>query len=378
MLKIRKSVHTGRRLVILGIVLAIMLFAGVRPWGYTFHNTASLQAHPPGLSFGAHGLAFTRPFVTEADVLEVNRHGLTLDLEVDMAGKPPDGFAAIAVLHNGDNASQWYLGQWQHHLVLLNGDDYDHKRRLPRISADTAKFPSGRLHLRITSDSAGSTFSVNGERIDHRPDFIQTVPVRGRLTLGNAPDGKHPWNGTLHHFALYRKSLGPDQPGSLTNPAPPNGSAPAGQPATPWLFYQFDSETATAVDRRQVPDQSGNAINLEFPLATAFLTREFLGPGTVAPFTAEITSKDGILNFFGFIPLGWIVARLIGSRTIRPGTFTVMAMTTGAGFALSFGIEFLQTWMPTRSSSLLDLVLNTVGTLAGAILACGLARRGRL
>jgi glycopeptide antibiotics resistance protein len=41
-------------------------------------------------------------------------------------------------------------------------------------------------------------------------------------------------------------------------------------------------------------------------------------------------------------------------------------MTVVFGLLLSLTIEIIQSWMPTRYSSILDLVLNTSGTLAGA------------
>ena len=371
----RGRIPAGLRWGLLSVVLAVMLFAALRPWGYSFRNTASLRTDPPGLTFGARGLAFTRSFVSEDDSIDVNTNGLTLALEIDVADESPDGFAAIAVLHNGNDTEQLFLGQWRQHLVLMNGDDYAHKRRLPRISVDTAKFPTGRLQLRITSDSSGSTLFVDGERVDHRPDLVLTVPVHGRLTLGNAPDGKHPWNGRLHHFRMDRKSYEPGPSTDGFQPGPQSRISDLEYRASPWVSYRFDPGMNNEEGARRVADQSGNAIDLEFPLDTAFLTREFLGPGTVAPFIEEVVSRDGLLNFFGFIPLGWIVAGLIGSRQFRSRGFILIAAATAAGFGLSLGIEYLQTWMPTRSSSLLDLILNTAGTFAGAGLACVTAGR---
>ncbi|MBW1930693.1 MAG: VanZ family protein [Deltaproteobacteria bacterium] len=37
-------------------------------------------------------------------------------------------------------------------------------------------------------------------------------------------------------------------------------------------------------------------------------------------------------------------------------------------FALSLAREVLQSWIPSRSSDCLDLVLNTLGTLLGAMI----------
>jgi hypothetical protein len=48
----------------------------------------------------------------------------------------------------------------------------------------------------------------------------------------------------------------------------------------------------------------------------------------------------------------------------------VVVLVMLAGFAVSFGIEQAQAYLPTRNSSLLDLMTNVVGTAFGVIAAC--------
>ncbi|NIP92495.1 MAG: hypothetical protein GWO24_03100 [Akkermansiaceae bacterium] len=74
---------------------------------------------------------------------------------------------------------------------------------------------------------------------------------------------------------------------------------------------------------------------------------------------------DVVVNLLGFVPFGLLLAALLGRITTTGRAFTLSVVI---GMALSFGIEFLQSWIPTRSSSLVDLVLNTTGTALGALL----------
>ena len=85
--------------------------------------------------------------------------------------------------------------------------------------------------------------------------------------------------------------------------------------------------------------------------------------------------KDVTVNVLGFIPFGFLLASLL--RTSLRSNWKLALVTTAAGFLLSFVIELIQAWMPSRDSSLLDLLMNTTGTLLGTlivVLGCFLVR----
>jgi glycopeptide antibiotics resistance protein len=75
--------------------------------------------------------------------------------------------------------------------------------------------------------------------------------------------------------------------------------------------------------------------------------------------------KDASVNVLGFIPFGFALCawmRRDGGRKPLPVPFMVVLM--GAGISLL--IELLQVYLPTRDSSLTDLVNNILGTYVGA------------
>lgn len=75
---------------------------------------------------------------------------------------------------------------------------------------------------------------------------------------------------------------------------------------------------------------------------------------------------DALINVFAYVPLGLLIARASTHR--RPLAASV-AIVTLSGGALSFAMEFLQQFLPSRVASLDDLITNSVGTLIGALLA---------
>lgn len=80
------------------------------------------------------------------------------------------------------------------------------------------------------------------------------------------------------------------------------------------------------------------------------------------------------LNLLAYVPLGFFVA--LTGRTASPPRAVFAAVAIGA--ALSFGLETLQMWLPSRVGSPVDFAANTAGTLVGAGLAALYARSPRL
>lgn len=82
------------------------------------------------------------------------------------------------------------------------------------------------------------------------------------------------------------------------------------------------------------------------------------------------TRFDVLANVLAYVPFGLFVA--LTPRRASPATRAVYAMSVG--ITLSFGLETLQMFLPSRDASLIDLAANTAGTLAGAMLAAIVVR----
>jgi VanZ family protein len=98
-----------------------------------------------------------------------------------------------------------------------------------------------------------------------------------------------------------------------------------------------------------------------------------------APLPRYLTTFDLLVNVLAYLPFGALLV-----LALYPGLRGVgaVALSTLSGLLLSGAIEAGQTYLPTRISSNVDLLTNTVGTLAGAVLASAFAAplidRGRL
>lgn len=82
------------------------------------------------------------------------------------------------------------------------------------------------------------------------------------------------------------------------------------------------------------------------------------------------TRYDALLNVIAYLPFGLFVALL--PRRASPLARASLALL--AGFALSFTLETLQSFLPPRVATLADLAANTGGALAGGMLGASLVR----
>ena len=97
---------------------------------------------------------------------------------------------------------------------------------------------------------------------------------------------------------------------------------------------------------------------------------EFL-TGPWIPVHQKMLWTDVAVNVAGYIPLGFLL--LIGlSRTFRPLEKARVIVLCGA---LSFALESLQTYLPSRVPSKVDLLTNIAGSILGCLIAMWALRR---
>jgi len=78
------------------------------------------------------------------------------------------------------------------------------------------------------------------------------------------------------------------------------------------------------------------------------------------------TVFDLLANVAVYLPLGFFLTLALKSL---PWRFTALVIAVLLGGSVSFGLETLQTWLPSRVPSNVDLACNTLGGLIGAIVA---------
>ena len=89
-----------------------------------------------------------------------------------------------------------------------------------------------------------------------------------------------------------------------------------------------------------------------------------------APLPQYLTTFDLVVNVLAYLPLGGLVVLALYPRQRGVKAATI---ATALGLALSAGMEALQTFLPSRVATNVDVVTNGIGTLLGAGLAAPFA-----
>lgn len=84
-----------------------------------------------------------------------------------------------------------------------------------------------------------------------------------------------------------------------------------------------------------------------------------------APLPRYITAFDVVANLLAYFPLGFLVVAVL-LPCVRSIT-TAVGLGIAASFTISLTMEALQTYLPARIPSNLDLATNTLGGLVGAL-----------
>ncbi|HSH16728.1 MAG TPA: VanZ family protein [Verrucomicrobiae bacterium] len=353
---------TPWRRALLLVVVLITLWAGLDPKDYRFHNEVEWLPNRPGIHFGKYGRVQTEPLLVRAQAEELNRTGFTLELAFTPAPISGGGFQVLASFHSGEDASQLVIGQWRDQLIVMNGDDYAHRRRLLRVTADTSLFEAGPLWLTVTATTNGTRLYLNGEQVAANAKLQLKLPGESnpaRLALGNSVHTSQSWPGELSFFALRPQRLTDHDIEERYQAWRANGERLSDPATQPLLLFRFDEGGGSIIrNHGSIPEP------LTIPPRPHALGARALAHDLTGDSSDQSLALDVALNFAGFLPFG--VAFALVARTRRRGWFGLLLVTTLAGCGLSLFIELGQAWIPSRDSSLRDLVLNTAGAAVGA------------
>ena len=345
------------------VFLTVLVF-GLNPKGYDFSNHVSRLGESPGIHFGKYGVAYT-----ELDSKLLRRISSLKGFSILMVFRSErldnNGSGHILTIHPGEDKNQLVIWQWFSYIIAMNDNDYAHRRKTGRVSAEILSSPAQRIFLSLTSGKRGTTLYFDGKAVSSNRTLQLDFPKSGNTTLilGNSAYGNGSWQGDISGLALYDRELPPETITSLYNTWSRKHSFSGAVDEKPFLCYLFNGKNGS-----NIIDRAGSSSHLKIPSTATPIKKRILTGFVNYLGLSSIWTQDAVINLTGFIPLGFFLAGLI-ARLYRIPRKRALTYTVGFCFALSLVIELVQAWLPSRTSQSLDLFLNTAGGLIGAFLS---------
>jgi hypothetical protein len=274
------------------------VMVGLWPFAFRPPNRVGWLKERAGLSFQPDGIAYDPESADwSAGGLPEQPAAFTMELWLEPGQVPATDVFHILTIDDGEVPSGIVLCQWKTELLLRIRDH-------ARIRGFREVGPSGALagqtpcFITVTVAPSGTTFYSNVSRLSHFPGF--TVPnsrLNGRLILGNAAEGEHPWKGNLFGLAIINRALDASEVAQHYALWTSHQAEHLAAESRLAALYRFDEGNGQWVN-----DLSTNRHRLLIPERYDVLQKRVLEPPW-GPDPIEMSDLDDIaINILGFMP----------------------------------------------------------------------------
>jgi glycopeptide antibiotics resistance protein len=351
---------------VLGILCACVLFGILTAGLWPFHapkNEVSWSGGG-GLHFGDHGLVLSLNALNSAALKDGTYCSIELWVQPDFS----DIGGTILAFYTPENRTvPFSVHQSIDDLFLRRATGYANSRTKAKFYVEHVFRENKQLFVTITSSAHGTTVYVDGVFVRASPRFVlSSQDLAGQLVIGNYPLVDNGWQGQLKGLAIYNREFTAAEILHHYGVWTTNQQAEIRNEA-PVALYWFNEGTGNIVH-----NQMGSGADLRIPERYFVLHAPFLRRPWDEFDPSWSYCKNILINIGGFIPLGFFFCAYLSS--VRRLDRAVVA-TVVLGGLVSFTIEVLQAFLPTRDSGMTDLITNTLGTAIGAMVyGCDLVR----
>jgi VanZ family protein len=337
----------------------VLLGFGLWPFDFFPRNQIEWLQDRNGIHFGGYGEVYGAAVadfsgsntaqVTDSYSVEIWLHvwaktypQVSAILSIDNPATP----AGFAIMRSGPD-------------LLVRGRFLDEKNGLltHKLWLDDACLKGEPRFITFTSGPNGSALYLEGVLQKHYPLVLTSDNLVGRLVLGHSPTGNEAWTGDVFGIAIYDRALTVHEVSEhyadwkqtrITDLADERGVV---------ALYTFNERTGFVIHNR------AGSTDLIIPKHFKLLHTTTLSP-ELNIHRSDL--HDIVVNIVGFAPFGFFgCAYLRHVRRLEKNQAALTIIALGAITSLT--IELLQAHLPSRDSSLLDVIDNTLGTTLGAI-----------
>ena len=356
----------------LATILGILVF-GLWPIGYNIPNSIKIIDNGAGVYFDGSkgrlklrtgGIIYTPERLTGLNVDYNENQEFTLELWIGLPLNGSNGSGWILTFCDERYMPNLLIGQRNLNLVIRSYiSQSGRKTQYSEIVAEGFFKTKENILLTMTSKQHVLCLYKDALLIQQYRDsnlFLnKMLSHTAYLTIGNKPNPSDPWTGTILGLSVRKIAMPQDE---------------VIKSHKIWTTSKYSEENElrdnlvlkynfNKMSSDKIVDLSGHENNLIIPKYYNIKK----GPLNTESYR-KIDRRDLIINIIGFIPLGFLLSLRMFSYKFSSIIISISFVVIFC-FLLSFLIEFIQGYLPTRSSSYLDLICNTIGAIIGVILA---------
>jgi len=278
---------------------------------------------------------------------------------------------------DGEGNQLLAVGQWKSGLIVRSASPGQY---LPKAYSETGAYnvllKKRAEYVVIVSREGDAVIYSGGKFAKERRGFplFRRGDVSPRLiVVGNSSTGKNPWEGDFLYLAIHDRALSMEEIAERYSRLKDQGIPRGDYGAAALMEYNFEDR-----DGNIARNWAGERFPLLIPRSFRPIKMILLELPNPKKVLTRSNITDVLINMVGFIPFGILVTVLrktnLGDKSALRMTFLLIL----AGGVFSLCIEILQGFLPYRSSSMLDVIMNVFGTLIGGVLVfCFSRKEGR-
>jgi VanZ family protein len=352
---------------IINLAILITLFlAGLWPFTFWQENKLEWLKDRNGIRFHEPGIIYSPEPLKVSAQNSLHNGEITIDIWLQPETEPAYSIAHILTFFDGTRSENLIIAQWKSELIIRSMNTNSPNRKKYKEIGVANALPKGKLRfITITSGKGGTSIYLDGSLAKVYPNYrlsVENQRTLGNLILGNSSIGKNLWKGNIKGLAIYNNFLKPAQVSHNYSTWQEAGSPLLSEDDGIIALYLFNDESGNLVH-----DCSHQQNELIIPATFTVLQKKILEL-PVADFKPSLSYfVDLAVNITGFIPFG-IFFTLYLSQVKNSFNYRIYLFTVLMGMVISLTIEILQAYIPTRSSSSIDLITNTLGTTIGVVI----------
>lgn len=359
--------HSFQKINFLLIAYLLILFiVGLWPFIFNPKNNVHWIENKPGICIKEDGIIYSEQLSPRLYKRLISTKDFTIETILQPTGTFTQELSFILACGAVGKQNNFALAQRHNHLIVfLKTTDNPVGQNVHTIEARNIFGHGGQKHIVTTWNDGSVKIFVDGSLVKNSaiPGTFSNWDSGARIFVGNDDSGEHSWEGNIYRIAVYERTPAPQLLSHKEIKSYNTNSL---------LCYDFK----TSENKKIITDCGVQNFKQDLFIPEHFkvLGKTILSlPNRYFLFSLGFF-KDALINILGFIPLG----ALVFLRTVFSGRSTHRAFCASVfvGLMISFLIEVAQIYLPLRSSSLIDLFNNTVGSFIGAYIFWVCTRRG--